>query len=254
MSNCKHALLACAAALALAFGYAEADAQTSPNFTQGQVPSVGQWNALFAGKQDYPLNQPACAALQWTGSAITCNAALGAAVTGGGTLLAEQLCAITGDYTLANGTAPQQALNCSTNGQVIVGGATLYEFEAEYFITNTGTSSHTWSVAFGGGFSATAIAYDAIAVSSTSSSAPTAASQLWANVASATAVTAASTSATENVTIRLRGTLRVNAGGSFQPQVKLSAAPGGTQLMKLGSFFRIWSIGPSSGAAFGNWQ
>lgn len=30
-----------------------AAAQTSPNFTFGQVPTVAQWNALFASKQDY---------------------------------------------------------------------------------------------------------------------------------------------------------------------------------------------------------
>lgn len=31
----------------------EAFAQTSPNFTYNYVPTVAQWNALFAGKQDY---------------------------------------------------------------------------------------------------------------------------------------------------------------------------------------------------------
>lgn len=58
----KQGLLAAAAAMLLwAFAASAAIAQSSPNFSYGQVPTAGQWNAAFASKQDVlrfvPLNQ-----------------------------------------------------------------------------------------------------------------------------------------------------------------------------------------------------
>ena len=50
----RRALLA--ASLALLAG--TASAQTSPNLTQGQVPTVAQWNGFFTGKQDFFTGSP----------------------------------------------------------------------------------------------------------------------------------------------------------------------------------------------------
>jgi hypothetical protein len=55
MTRLRVALLCILASLAAA---APAGAQTSPNWTYGQVPTVAQWNAVFAGKQDYLGAQP----------------------------------------------------------------------------------------------------------------------------------------------------------------------------------------------------
>lgn len=232
------------------------------------VPSAGigigigvgnYWLGLAAGAASFPpiqltaggpMTTPTGGAIEYDGNAFYLTPQAGnRAVT-----VNENLCALSGDFGLTNGTATQQALNCSASGQVTLAASTSYEFEAEYMITNTGTNSHTWAVAFGGGASLAAITYDAIAVSATGAATPTAANQLWNNTAAATAVTTASTSATENVTIRLRGLARVTSGGTFVPQIKLSAAPGGVQAMKAGSFFRLWAVGSNAVTTIGNWN
>jgi hypothetical protein len=162
---------------------------------------------------------------------------------------------LSADYTLINSNAAQAAFNATTNGAYTVLGNTTYEFEAIYLVTNTGTTSHTWSVLFGGTATFTSIAYSIQARTDTAS-APSGNNHYfgYANVATAVAATAASTSATENVVIKLRGLMRVNAGGTVIPQVQLSAAPGGTQTMKANSFFRPWQIGSGSIATVGSWS
>jgi hypothetical protein len=157
------------------------------------------------------------------------------------------------DYTLSDVNTAQAAFNATTNGAYTVLGNTTYEFEAVYLITNTGTTSHTWAVLFGGTATFTSLAYLAQAHTSTGN-ALTAASEIYATAATATVVTAASTSATENVTVKLRGLMRVNAGGTLIPQVKLSAATGGTEKMLANSFFRCWQIGNGSIATVGSWS
>src|SRR5208337_4301803 len=63
------------------------------------------------------------------------------------------------DYTLTDSNAAQAAFNATANGAYTVLGNTTYEFEAVYLITNTGTTSHTWSVLFGGTATFTSLAY-----------------------------------------------------------------------------------------------
>jgi hypothetical protein len=65
-------------------------------------------------------------------------------------------------------------------------------------------------------------------------------------------VTPASTSATENVIIRLRGKFRVNAAGTIIPRVQLSAATGVAATMLAGSFFKATPIGLDTVAYIGN--
>jgi hypothetical protein len=51
-----HLIFATAILLGAVFCAAEGRAQSSPGFYNGQVPTAGQWNAAFAGKQDYNPN------------------------------------------------------------------------------------------------------------------------------------------------------------------------------------------------------
>jgi hypothetical protein len=159
------------------------------------------------------------------------------------------------DYTLSDVNTAQAAFNATANGAYTVLGNTTYEFEAVYLITNTGTTSHTWSVLFGGTATFTSLAYSIEARSDAASTPSTTGHNFgFAKVATAVAVTAASTSATENVVIKLRGLMRINAGGTLIPQVKLSAATGGTEKMLANSFFRCWQIGNGSIATVGTWS
>ena len=47
------------------------------------------------------------------------------------------------------------------------------------------------------------------------------------------------------ITVRVKGTVSVNAGGTFNPQYQTDAAPGGAYTVAIGSSFKIWPIGAS---------
>jgi hypothetical protein len=160
--------------------------------------------------------------------------------------------ALAADYTLTSTATAQKCFNASTNGTVAVAGSTTYLLDALYLITNTGTTSHTWATLFAGTATLTSIAYNAQAHTSTGN-VLTAVSQIYATAATALVVTAASTSATENVVIQLKGMIRVNAAGTLIPQIKASADPVGTQKMLANSYIRLRPIGGNTVATIGTW-
>lgn len=128
-----------------------------------------------------------------------------------------------------------------------------YEFEAEYFITRAaGTTSHTTAVLFGGTATFDAIGYLA-QVTNPTGNALAAVQQIWGAAATALTLTAANTSATENLLIKLKGRIRTNASGTLIPQFQFSAAPGGAPTIKANSAFRIWRIGTDQSVAIGPW-
>lgn len=145
----------------------------------------------------------------------------------------------------------------TATGAVTLAAGKTYAFEAQYLLTNTGTTSHTWAALFAGTATLTRIGYSAFGLSTTTANTPaTGGLSGFTSVATATVVTAASTSATEQVIITLNGVLTVNAAGTFIPQLQASARPGasGTPgvVVKAGSFFRIWEMGSAN--FVGNWS
>lgn len=153
------------------------------------------------------------------------------------------------------------ALFTANNGAITLPIGT-YFFEGNYYITNTGTTSHTWAVLFGGtaAFNAAGTAYQAFGNSFTTANTPATGGLsgffTGSTLTTAVVVTAASTSATEQVAVQVTGTLSVSTGGTVIPQMKASARPGasGTPgvVHKAGSFFRIWQV-PTLGVN-GNWS
>lgn len=173
----------------------------------------------------------------------------------------EQFICLTANYSATDTASAQKVFNSPTNGALTVAALTSYMFEAEYIISNTGTTSHTWATLFalGGGATLTSIAYTALARTGTTTAVTiTALSSLQVAVATQVPVTAASTSATEFVIIRLRGIIRVNAAGTITPQIQASAQPGATGTpgvtVLAGSFFRCWPVGSNTVASVGNWS
>jgi hypothetical protein len=171
----------------------------------------------------------------------------------------EYLCVLNADYTLINGTGVQAALNATTNGALTLNPSAVgswYAFEAQYFLTNTGTTSHTWDTLFGGTVVPTEFGYSALGNSLTAVGAGTGSLAGYCNALTAFAVTPASVSGSENALIQLEGSLFVpaNAGGTLIPQIQLSAAPGGVQKMKAGSFFRLWMLSQNEGNVVGPWS
>jgi hypothetical protein len=168
---------------------------------------------------------------------------------------------LSADYTLTNSGSAEKAFNASTNGQITLPSNSGYLLEAEYIITNTGTTSHTWAVLFAGTASITALDFVARGRSGITSqltlTADSSASQSNGSGSLPTAalvMTAASTSSTENVIISIRGTLRINAGGTLIPQVKPSAATTGTAKVLRGSYIKLTPIGTDTATTLGNWS
>ena len=162
--------------------------------------------------------------------------------------------ALSADYTLSDVNTAQKAFNGTANGTITLPGSSAYILEADYTLTNTGTTSHTWAVLFGGTATLTSGRIQAIALSGTSSAMASANIGHTTTPGTAFVVTAASTSATENVNILLKGVVRINAGGTFIPQVQLSAATGGTEKMLANSYFKLTPFGPNTAVSLGPWS
>jgi hypothetical protein len=168
-------------------------------------------------------------------------------------IVTEQIVTLTGNRAGSNVNTAQDVFD-SANNLVTLDGSTTYEFEAQYsFERSAGSTSHTTNILFGGTATYTSIGY--LATTGTVGGAGIAAAQqIRVGVATATAVTAASVSTTENCTIKLRGIMRINAGGTVIPQIQFSAAPGGAPTFHANSFFRCWPIGTNAVIAVGNWS
>lgn len=141
----------------------------------------------------------------------------------------------------------------STPSGVGLAANTTYEFEATYLITRSaGTTSHTTSVLFNASNALNGIAYVADATTSTGV-ALTALSRIYGTATTGLTVTAASTSATENLVITLRGIMRTNLATVITPQFQYSAAPGGAPTVLPNSYIKFKPLGSGTVASVGNW-
>lgn len=207
------------------------------------------------------LTTPAAGAVEFDGAAFYATAVANARQQ----IDAEQYTIASADSATYNNTGLDTAVAApvftstmggSANGAITLQAGKTYAFEANYILTNTGTTSHTWATLFGGTATLTSIVYSIFGLSATSSAPATGGLTGFANAATAVVATAASTSATENVTIQISGVLTVNAAGTLIPQMKASARPGATGtpgvVVKAGSFFRIWEMAGTG--TVGNWS
>lgn len=155
------------------------------------------------------------------------------------------------------GTNVDTAQPLFPNGQAefLSPGSESYEFDALlYIVRSEGTTSHTTSVLFGGTATISSILY--AIESTTTTGAPTSTTnsqQLVATAATATQVATTSTSGTENIVIKLKGTMTITDSGTIIPQFKYSAAPGGDPTIKAGSYIKFTPLGEDDAASFGAW-
>lgn len=140
-----------------------------------------------------------------------------------------------------------------TAGGLTLPGSTTWLFDGLLRTSRAaGTTNHTTSILFGGTATLTSIDYFADAMTG-DANALVAMQGLWATAATALAIKAASTSATEQTLVRVKGTVRINAGGTFIPQFIYSVAPGGAPTVLRNSFFRMRRMGINTLAAIGPW-
>ena len=235
--------------------------------TTGTVSTTGNVNGLYTNGFSRPTagttTQPS---IRMTAGTLTVTPATGAIEYDGTVMYStlgtnqrsvmptEIFTCLYSDYTGTNSGSAQQVFNASTNGEVTVLGSMTYMFEATYYITRSaGTTSHTLSTLFGGTATFTSVTYTAESTSTTGN-ALGAVSRIYGTGISGVTVTAANTSATENITVTLRGVMRTNAGGTIIPQIQYSTAPGGAPTILKNSFFKMTPIGTSSVTTAGVWS
>jgi hypothetical protein len=164
----------------------------------------------------------------------------------------EQFFALNAGLAGANATGAQSIFGVG----VTLSASTQYEFEATLMLSKSaGTTSHTISLGFGGTATLNNIGYEIFnAGDSTSATNLNNSILQFVSVATATAINTAQTSAALYYKIMLKGTVSINAGGTFIPQYTLSAAPGGAYTTAAGSYMKIKPIGVSgSNVSVGTW-
>lgn len=162
------------------------------------------------------------------------------------------------NYVGSNATGAQSLFGVG----VTLAASTVYAFEGHFQLQKSaGTTSHNVSLLMGG--TATVNNINIAATTQRVNTANT------ADVGSATLVavlgfstvfnsaltfTNAVTASAATLMVIMRGTVSVNAGGTFIPQYQLSAAPGGAYSTLAGSAFYIWPIGTAgSNVSVGPW-
>lgn len=140
-----------------------------------------------------------------------------------------------------------------TGGTLTVPASTTYFFEGVLRLSRAaGTTSHTTGVLFGGTATLTSIDYFGQAKEGDANDLQDV-SGFWATAATSLVLKAASTSATEQIIIRVQGIVRINAAGTFIPQFIYSTAPGGAPTVLRGSWFRMRPVPDNAVAAQGAW-
>jgi hypothetical protein len=174
---------------------------------------------------------------------------------GTGRIPAEQFYRLDSTLVGLNSTAIQSILGV---GVTLVSN-TVYQFSAEFFLSKSaGTTSHTFSLGFGGTATVNNIAYSLISIAGAASTwnyVDTTLSGASANTASMTVVTGNSSVAGLFRTMEVKGTVSINTGGTFIPQYQLSPAPGGAYTAQIGNYFKISPLGASgSNTSIGTWS
>ena len=139
---------------------------------------------------------------------------------------------------------------------VTLSASTVYEFEIFLLLIKTaGTTSHSVQVGFGGTATLNNIQWQ---YNGTLSGAATKIDSTYttAYATAATSLTLSPAAITAGLSFFgvIKGTVSINAGGTFIPQYTLSAAPGGAYSTQIGSYIRINPLSASGAATnVGTW-
>jgi len=132
---------------------------------------------------------------------------------------------------------------------VTLSSSTVYEFEFSFGLSKTaGSTARTTGLSFAGTATVNNIGYSVFTRNNAGLEA------VFVSAVSNTTVTLSTGVITETAVFSGRGTISVNAGGTFIPQYTLSAAPGGAYSTVAGSYFMIYPVGASgANTSVGAW-
>lgn len=173
----------------------------------------------------------------------------GVRATGGSTVIqSPHFYGLTSARTLTNGTGAQSIFGVG----LTVAASTTYEIEMEVAISCSGTTTAIKQISFGGTATLTSIGYQINYTHSATSVATTGASNnLW--IATAASTNLGATGTTNNSRYKVKGLVRVNATGTFIPQIAWSAAPGAAPSVVINSYVKMTPIGSNTVTTIGTW-
>lgn len=225
------------------------DQRLSNHYLSLLAGTVSEAPLIFSGGLN--LTNPTAGAQEYDGKAFyttpqTGNRALN---------VAEHTLAINANLTGVDSASAQSWFTGGATG-ITLPAATSYFFDGLLVWKKTaGTVSHVIQLLFGGTATLTSIMYEAIAVAQ-DAAAFSAVAPAFTLIQVATGVTVwptASTSANQVFACRVKGIVRINAGGTFLPQFLFSAAPGGAPTIQANSYFRMRPFGTNTAQVIGNW-
>jgi hypothetical protein len=154
----------------------------------------------------------------------------------------------------ANATGAQSIFGVG----VTLSASTVYEFELGFVLSKSaGTTANTLGLGFAGTATLNNILYSCSGVAITSSTSGASIGSAYGSVsitASNLNTNMSTTNAALSWAVLIKGTVSINAGGTFIPQYTLSAAPGGAYSTVAGSFIRIAPVSASgSNTSVGAW-
>jgi len=172
---------------------------------------------------------------------------------GTGLIPAELIYRLESSYTGSASTSAQSFLGVG----VTVSGSTVYQFEGLFAVSKTATaSSHNFQLGFGGTATINNISYEYYQpVSGITSFNDTSNGAVYTGfIQTATATTIAGPSAaTVYKTVFMKGTVSINAGGTFIPQYTTSVSVG-PYTTAIGSYFKLSPMSASgSNTSIGTW-
>jgi hypothetical protein len=134
---------------------------------------------------------------------------------------------------------------------------TVYQFEAVYALSKSaGVTSHTIGVGFSGTSTLNNIAYILTYEFDLTgfTNAGNAPHVIVVQTSSNTTASEVTTTAAVFYKALIKGTVSINAGGTFIPQYTLSAAPGGAYTTAIGSYMTLTPIGRAgANSSLGTW-
>ncbi len=225
--------------------------------TNQLVVSTDSGNPYLYVEQNAPLNFGTNSQIRAT---LNSSGYLTGTVNGlsSGIYPSKQYYRLNADYTGSNVNTAQSLFGVG----VTLIGSTQYEFECLMILQAASiTTATTVSFDFGGTATINNIAFMGTGPGITGKPAfggydgtPTSFYYTSATGGDITATNAAGIAAVIDLVYLIKGTVSINAGGTFIPRYKFSSAPGNAWVTAAGSYFSIWPLGASgSNISIGSW-
>ena len=171
-------------------------------------------------------------------------------VSGRGVSPSIMFSSVQADFTLIDGNTAQNAFPIPQD-TITLPAATTYFFDGQYAI-NSGTTTHITSMGFTGTATITACTFTTISVPMSAPSGTAVRAQDMNYFSGVTGGNFNATNTSAFNVVNFEGMVRILAAGTFIPQITFSAAPGGTNLMKVGSYIRLYPVGAGTATFIGN--